>query len=210
MYRNPYLYQIKYILIFSIISKLAFSQEQKQLIDDVNINIGLTCFKNPFKDDKFRNNMATIAKAGYLGLEFYNKKTNLSIEAQKTYWLSLTASDFLHDVNGWASYSRLGFTKFFKINKEHELGLNLSHMWVAENSTMESYQQESIILRKAFYDYHTARAISIAPSINLTQKLYVEARVNIYYFTRHDSIATGVNANRIQLSLIYKINPLKK
>lgn len=189
----------------------SFSQIKRELLSELNLNIGVTCFRNFFRDLPYNDNMSLVAKSGTLGLEFYNSDFETSIEAKKTFWLGISGSSFYNDVNAWASYTFLGATHHFKINKKHRISLNLSHCWVAENSELESYSATTNIGHKYnFWTFYTSQAISIAPSINLTKKLFFEARFNYYYFTRADSIPKGINSDRIQFSLIYKINPLKK
>lgn len=210
MFRNSNKYQIIFFSLL-LISDFSFAQNKKGLLTDLNLNIGLTSFSNPFRDDGLNNDMAIFAKAGNLGLEFYNEKANVSFEARKIYWLSVSASNFLHDINAWASYSQLGLTKYINLSKSKKLGINLSHVWVAENNYTESYSNPAFAPHQFLYaQFHTAKAISIAPSINLTERLNFELRANFYYFTRADSISKGINSNRLQFSLIYKINPMKK
>ncbi len=219
MYRISDKYKITLLLLVlqSFVAKAQTKTEP--ILSDLSVNIGLTCFKNPYKDDFLNNDMAHVAKACFFGLEFYNKKANLSFEAKKTMWVSFTSSNGFNDVNAWASYGMLGFTKYINVFKHKKLGINVSHNWIAENAFNESYKwplQQSNFLVFYFNRYYTARAISLAPSINLTKKLHVEVRANLYYFTRQDTIPTanntskGINSNRLQFSLIYKINPLKK
>lgn len=208
MFRNPYQYKITfYILCF--INTLGVSQTKREILSDLNLNIGLTCFKNPFKDEGLNSDMAIVSKAANLGLEFYNKKLDASIVANKIYWLSLSASNFNNDVSAWASYTQIGITKYFKLIKEKKIGVNVSHIWVAENSGSESYKNANSRSRFLFQNFYTSLAICIAPSINLTKQLHLEVKANYYYFTRADSIPTGFNNTRLQFSLIYKINPLK-
>lgn len=209
MFRNTY--KTKITLLFLIISINLFSQTKKEIISDLNLNVGITCFRNFFRDIPYNDNMAFVSKAGTLGLEFYNDDIKTSVEVKKTFWLGVSGSSFYNDVNAWASYTYLGLTHYFKINEKRKISLNLSHCWVAENSELESYNVTTNIGKKyTFWTFYTSQAISIAPSINLTKKLFVEARFNYYYYTRADSIPKGINSNRMQFSLIYKINPLKK
>lgn len=209
MFRNTYKYKI-IIYCLCLLNTNLFSQTKQEIISDLNLNIGLTCFKNPFRNEGINNDMAIIAKSGSLGLEFFNKKINSSIEVRKIYWLSLSASNFYNSVNAWASYSNIGFTKYFDLGKDKKLGVNLSHVWIAENSTIESYNKPSTFSKFFYINYYTAKAVRVASSINLTKKLNLEVSANVYYSTRNDSISTGINNNRIQFSIIYKINPLKK
>ena len=98
MYRNSH--KIKISLLFLIISSQIISQNKKEIINDLNLNIGITGFKNYFRDLKQNDNMAFVAKAATLGLEFYNEDLKISIEAKKSFWLGISASSFLTTLMG--------------------------------------------------------------------------------------------------------------
>lgn len=208
MLRNSFKIKIVFFLVFFCL--ISAAQEKPKLIEDINLNIGVTLFKNPYKDNSLGSDMAYVATALNLGLEFYNKKYNISIEARKTVWISLSASSYSTDINAIASYNQIGVTKYFNISTNRSFGINLSHIWSAEYNSSYLYGTPKPASFYLISNYWSSKDISLALNINLTKKIFTEIRFNYYYETNNSKISRGINENRIQLSFIYKINPLKK
>ena len=214
MYRSSIKYKI--ILIFCCTS--AFAQEKAKLVEAVNMNIGVTLFKNQYRDNRFNNHFSYLAKALNVGLEVYNKPWNMSIDVRKTYWLGLSASSHSTDIGATASYNQVGFTKYLDLtNKKRMAGINLSHIWLAEYDAFFGLGNS---IAQGFYQvdtYWTSKAFSIAGSVNITKCLFVELKFNYYYYIGNYYINNnlsipkkGINDNRTQVSFIYKINREKK
>jgi hypothetical protein len=191
------------------------AQEKFRLVEIVNLNVGVTLFKNQFKKDQYRNSsFSTVAKALTLGLELYNKPANLSIEVRKTYWLGVSASSYSTDITATASYNQIGVTKYFDFaNHKRKLGINVSHIWMAEYSTWSGLGNANTVGYFIIDTYWSSKSISLASSINLTKNLYTELKFNYYYFisdyykNNNFSVPSkGIDENRIQLSFIYKIH----
>ena len=213
MYRSSHRYKVTSLLL--LYTLIVFGQDKPKIIEAVNLNIGFTMFKNQYLDKRLNNHFSYLAKAFNLGLEFYNKPLNMSFDVRKTYWIGLTASSYSTDVSATATYNQIGVTKYFDCNNNKtKIGINLSHIWIAEYSTFFGLGNASV--QYAYFQvkpYWTSKSISFAGSVNLTKHLYTELKFNYYYFisdyykiNNFSVPKKGINDNRIQVSLIYKIN----
>ena len=174
-------------------------------------------FKNQYLDKRLNNHFSYLAKAFNLGLELYNKPLNMSFDVRKTYWIGLAASSYSTDVNATATYNQIGVTKYLDLNNNRtKIGINLSHIWIAEYDKFSGYGNTATKGYFIIDTYWSSKSISLAGSVNLTKHLYTELKFNYYYFIsdyykiNNFSIPKkGINDNRIQVSLIYKINKEK-
>lgn len=212
MHRGSNTFKITALLLFC--SLFSFGQQKHKLIESVSLNTGFTLFKNQYRNNNLNNHYSYFAKAFNLGIEIYNKPWNISVEMRKTYWLGVSASSYSTDVGATASYNQIGIIKYIDLrNSKRKIGINLSHLWVAEYETFFGLGNSS---SKGYFQvdtYWTSKSISLSGSINITKKLFTELRVNYYYYVGNyyniNSLSIpkkGINDNRVQLSIIYKLN----
>ena len=204
-----------YFLITCILfnSRVTYAQEKEKLLESVFLNVGITCYKNQYKNKSLNNYHPTVCKAFNVGLEFYNKKHDVSIDLRKTIWIGLTASSRTTDVSATANYNQIGATKYFNVNPIRRIGLNVSHIWASEFDEVFIKGNNYYIGFFSTPYIWTSKSISLAGSINLTTHLFTELKFNYYYhiggFYGRNGLTIpkkGINDNRIQISLIYKIN----
>ena len=213
MYRNSYKYKIATIFTFHVL--FFWGQEKHKLIGRVDVNVGITMFKNQYRNNLFNSYEPYLAKALNVGIEIYNKSSNFSLEARKAYWLGLTASSYSTDVSATASYNFVGITGYFRINNTKKIGLNVSHAWIAEYNSFFLLGNASASRKWGYQTdtYWTSKSISVAGAINISKNLFSELRFNYYYFISNYYLNNnfaipkkGINDNRILLSFIYKLN----
>lgn len=217
MHRNSV--KIKIISIICSICVL-FAQDSIPEKYSLELNIGFTFYKNPFKDNMFNNDFPYVSKCFMFGFNFINNKFDFGISVRKTLWYFISTG-VPGQIGGTGNFDNTGILKRFGKRKEWQIELGYS--WIRENGyhyvhySLNNLNPKRISSSsfynnyfRAYFNTYTSTAVSISLSYRFTKNLLVELRGYFYDKTFHPFFSTGINENRVHLSLYFNLNPNRK
>ncbi len=208
-------------MLFGFNYFIAQTKLKTKLITDLNINVGITAFKNPFYNNGYNNDFPQVSKALCVGLDFYNSNTKIAFELRKTLWLFLSPSNVVAPVSGTGVYDYVGFYKNLETKKHKFFQISFGYSFIRENGyylVNYSYSrynkftqnQPSTFTLRGVFDTYTSEAITLGAGYHLSKHFFIDLKANYYIRSYNQFFKLGLNENRIQFTLIYKINPDKK
>jgi hypothetical protein len=186
----------------------------------LELNIGLSFYKNPFKDNILNNDFPYVSKCFMFGFNFINNTIDVGISVRKTLWYFISTG-VPGQIGGTGSFDNIGILKRFGIRKEWQMELGYS--WIRENGYHYVHYGFNNINQKkinssglynhyfrSFFNTYTSTAVSLSLLYRFLQKVMVELRGYFYDRTYHPFFVKGINENRIHISVYFNLNPNRK
>lgn len=224
MFRNSFKLKVVIFLVLGFNYSIAQNKKKLKLITDLNVNVGITAFKNPFYNNLLNNDFPRVCKAITFGLDFYNKNKKIAFELRKTHWLFLSPSNFIAPVSGTGAYDYIGFYKNLETKKHKLFQISVGYTFIRENGyylvnyaynkfnkNYSPFRQRGLLSRyRGVFNTYTSEAITLGAGYHLSKHFFIDLKANYYIKSYNQFFKLGLNENRMQFSILYKINPDKK
>jgi hypothetical protein len=210
MHRNSH--KNKKLVILLLFSSLIYCQKKPI---ELNIQVGLSIFKNQFFDYSLNKDQPHVSKALYLSMDITHKIYGFGLSLSKTYWLGISPANWHFAFSSRSFYDNVSLLRSFKLNRNDKMiQILIGYTASSEQNFISApplnktkrniFPNKFYFTRSVNVDPYTSKAISFNVRYNITRHLFIGLLANYNYIKYSNFIKLGLPFHNFQLQFFYR------